>query len=82
MYHIRRTVGEVFDLVPVKGNAVDFKTQKKSPHTFTPEEQFSENWMEKVPGEATLSHGEEGEEEKPKPARPARGRRNAIDGNV
>lgn len=47
----RRKVGEVFELVPVKGLYKDDGkpgNPKAVERMWTPEEQFSPNWMEKV----------------------------------
>lgn len=43
----RRKEGAVFELATVSGITID-KHGKKSPVTFTPEQQFSEKWMERV----------------------------------
>lgn len=46
--NIRRYEGEVFFLVPKKGKRRDPKTGKEREVVYSPEDQFSESWMEKV----------------------------------
>jgi len=50
--HLRRREGDVFELVPIKGHKrirnEDTGQEKLVEHLFTPEEQFSTRWMEKV----------------------------------
>jgi hypothetical protein len=79
-YHnlLRRKVGDVFDLKPIKGKkvkpVVDESGKKRlsnvlEDHLFTEEEQFSSKWMEKVEDEEheeELEEGLDGEEPKPK----------------
>ena len=43
---LRRKEGTEFDLVPIKGKVL--QGQVLVSKTFTPEEQFSKKWMEKV----------------------------------
>lgn len=56
--NVRRRVGDIFDLVPVKG-----LNGKREKVTFTPEQQFSEKWMEKV---GAAQPGAKTQEQKPK----------------
>jgi hypothetical protein len=44
----RRKAGEIFDLVEVKGMALDAKTGKMKPVVYSPQQQFSEDSMERV----------------------------------
>lgn len=45
---VLREPGQIFKLKPIDGVVKDFKTGKLTPKHFTVEQQFSENWMEKV----------------------------------
>ena len=44
----RKKPGEEFDLVPRKGFKRDSSGTKKKPIELSPEDQFSDTWMEKV----------------------------------
>ena len=53
--HKRIREGEVFELKPIKVKEKDRKTKKITERLITPEEQFSEIWMEKFNGKAKLN---------------------------
>jgi hypothetical protein len=57
----RRKEGEVFYLIPIRGVIRDRSGREKK-HTFTPEQQLSEKWMERVPEDYVPSN----ESEKPR----------------
>jgi len=71
-YHglLRRKVGDIFDLKPIKGKRVKVVVEdgKRSlsneleDHLFTEEEQFSSNWMVKVDADEHDEEVEESEE--------------------
>ena len=47
--YMRRREGDVFELFPYEIQVVDVQTQRKTARRLlTPDEQFSENWMEKA----------------------------------
>lgn len=52
--HQRRRIDEEFILKPIKGLMRDDKG-RATPKTFTPEEQFSKAWMERVEDEEVVS---------------------------
>lgn len=66
--HRRRKPGEVFELIEVKGFTKDPKTEKVSPLTLSPEQQFSENWMEKVDESTPVGQAPETEDGAREPA--------------
>jgi hypothetical protein len=60
--HKRRRQGDVFDLIPIEGHKLEITrnaegrrvSEKLVKHKFTPQEQFSEKWIEKVDKQTPL----------------------------
>ena len=54
IYNVRKREGEVFDLVPVKGYKKNGDVLGE-PVVYSPEQQFSDKWMEKVDADDVAS---------------------------